>query len=262
MNTSARVLFVAWYSHTNRAIYPVARLVVRTEQPRYEFSYVHGVHDALAHGFMLFARMGSLERAYLSEELFPLLGNRVMSSSRPDFPEYVEQLGLAGIPEPALLLARSEGRKMTDNLEVFAPPEFDAVAGRWVYSAFVRGVRHLEGAEQAVAGLHPGELLSVEPELTNEWDARALLVIGTDRVKVGWVPHTLVEDINQVLDLGGRVVAEVVRVNLAPAPVHQRLLVRILADHREGFRPLATVRYQPMAAGATVVPLEPVADLR
>ncbi|HEX5051458.1 MAG TPA: HIRAN domain-containing protein [Planctomycetota bacterium] len=257
-----RVLFVAWQCRANRAIYPVARLVVRDDVPRYEFAYVHGVRDALQHGFIPFAGMRALDRVYLSESLFPLFGNRVMASSRPDFRDYIARLGLEGSPGPALLLARSEGRKVTDNLEVFAPPEFDSVAECWIYSAFVRGIRHTPGAEAAVATLLPGDVLIIERDVTNEWDVRAMFLRTGDRIRVGFAPHTLVEDLNRLMDLGSDLSAEVVLMNAPPAPVHQRLLVRIKAPHVDGFRPLATQRYLPLSADAVPTPFEALVDPR
>jgi len=256
--TALRAVFVAWQCQASRAIYPVARLVVRDAAPRYEFVYVHGVRDALLQGFEPFAGMRKLDQVYLADELFPLFGNRVMPSSRPDFPDYVERLGLHGQPEPVLVLARSEGRKVTDNLEVFAPPEFDAASGRWVYVAFARGVRHVPGAEDAAATLRAGDQLSVVHDGTNDWDARALLMLAAGDRRVGFVPHTLIEDIGRLLDLAATVDAEVLRLNASPAPVHQRLLVSIRAEHVEGFRPLSTQRYQPVPQSASVLRLDAV----
>jgi hypothetical protein len=258
MNSSPRVLFVAWQCRANRAIYPVARLLVRGESPRYEFAYVHGVRDALRHGFSPFARMRRLDCVYLSDELFPLFGNRVMSPSRPDFLEHLERLGLDAPADPILVLGRSEGRKVTDNLEIFVPPDFDEASGSWVYSAFARGIRHIAGAEEAIRGLRPGDRLAIERDIGNDWDARALLMLGASRARVGFVPHTLVEDLDRVLDLGAPVGALVLRVNPDPAPVQQRLLVQIRAQHVEGFQPLATLRYQALASSSSRESAKPV----
>lgn len=250
--TAPRAVFVAWQCPANRAIYPVARLVVRDEAPRYEFVYVHGVRDARQKGFEPFAGMRQLDQIYLADDLFPLFSNRVMAPSRPDFPDYIERLGLQGQPEPVLVLARSEGRKVTDNLEVFAPPEFHAASGRWMYVAFARGVRHVLGAEDVASTLRAGDMLSIVRDVTNEWDARALLMLAIGQRRVGFVPHTLIEDIDRLVDLGAAIDAEVLRVNPSPAPVHQRLLVTIQAQHVEGFLPLSTQRYQPLAQNASV----------
>lgn len=253
-----RVLFVAWQDPHGRGIYPVARLAVRERSPQYEFGYIRGVEDAQRVGFLQFARMKKLDALYFADELFPLFTNRLMPSTRRDYPDYLRRLGLMGDSAPIVVLARSEGRKATDNLELFAPPERDN--GRWVYHAFARGVRHLPCAERRLESLSEGDLLEVEPEKDNEWDPRALLIRTAQGIAVGYVPYTLVEDLGDLRDLGSQVETRVVRLNASPAPVHQRLLVSIAADHVRGFSPLSTERYQPISSEAT--PLEFVHAMR
>jgi len=225
-----QALFVAWQSFQNRAIYPVARMLSREATPRYEFTYVHGVLDAQNHGFVPFRELSELRRVYLFADLPPLFTNRLMPRSRPDFLDHLQRLGLPvaapNIPEPELILARSEARKVTDKLEITAPPDFDTATRTWIYHGFARGVRHVEGAEGAMQAVQVGDLLRIERDGTNEWDARALLVRRTDRAPLGFVPHILIEDLGWLMDHGVEVRAEVVKVNLSPAPVHQRLLPR------------------------------------
>jgi hypothetical protein len=258
-------LFVAWQSPENRAIYPIARLLYRHEAPRYEFAYVRGVLDAEEHGFTPFREVLDTQRVYWFEELPPLFTNRLMPRTRLDFPEHIARLGLGEggtLPAPELVLARSEARKVTDHLEITAPPQFDHASRRWTYHGFARGVRHIAGAEEAVRTVHPGDHLEIERDFVNYWDARALLVLRSDRAKLGFVPHILIEDLGRLLDEGAAVATEVVRVNLPPAPIHQRLLVRFTVAHREGFAPLSTPRFQPLSALAQPVDLAAVTKLR
>jgi len=256
---------VAWQSPDNRAIYPIARLLARAIAPRYEFTYVHGVLDAQVQGFTPFRELPELRQLYFFEQLPPLFTNRLMPRSRPDFTGHLERLGLSSsadhLPAPELILARSEARKVTDKLEIAAPPEFDAATRSWVYYGFARGVRHVDGAEAAMETVQAGDLLQIERDVTNEWDARALLMLRTDRARLGFVPHMLIEDLGWMLDRGIEVRAEVVRVNLPPAPFHQRLLVAFTVGHRPGFAPMSTQRFQPMAEGATRLDLGRAADL-
>ena len=265
MRPHPRALFLCWQSPGNRAIYPIGRLVRTSAQPRYEFTYVRGVLDAQAQGFVAFPEMTELRVAYRFAELPPLFTNRVMSPSRPDFPGHLLRLGLSDLesvaPEPEAILARSEGRKATDHLEITASPEFEPTTRSWIYYGFARGVRHVPGAEGALQGVHAGDRLQVERDLTNAWDARAMLVLRTDRLRLGFVPHLLIEDLGWVLDHDGEVQAEVVRVNLPPAPVHQRLLVVFKVVHQAGFVPMATPQFQPMAEDAVQLNLAAAADL-
>jgi hypothetical protein len=222
--------------------------------PRYEYTYVRGVLDAQVQGFVPFPEMPDLEVAYRFTGLPPLFTNRVMSPSRPDFTSHMVRLGLdhaeLSTIEPEVILARSAGRKATDHLEITASPEFDTTNRSWIYHGFARGVRHVPGAEDAMQGLNVGDRLRVERDIANTWDARAMLLLRINGQKLGFVPHVLVEDLGWILDHDGDVQAEVLRVNMPPAPVHQRLLVAFRVAYQAGFEPMATPRFQPMAVDA------------
>jgi hypothetical protein len=259
-----QALFVSWQSQENRAIYPIARLLHLEQMPHYEFTYVRGVVDAEKHGFTPFRELPDTRQVYWFDELPPLFTNRLMPRSRPDFREHIARLGLGhdvDLLAPELILARSEGRKVTDHLEITASPEFDQATKTWVYFGFARGVRHVEGAEAAVREVRVGDSLRIERDLTNAWDARALFVLRSDAACLGFVPHILVEDLGGLMERGVAVRAEVARVNLPPAPIHQRLLVKFSAAHRAGFAPMSTTRFEPLAPGARRVILASAADL-
>jgi hypothetical protein len=253
----SRVLFVVWCSPTNRFMYPIARLLVQAVPPRYEFAYVQGLSDAEEHGYPSFPIAERVDRVERFDDLPPLFTTRLMPRSRPDYRSYIERLGLEGNPEPTVILARSEGRKVTDNLEICAAPEFDAMAHSWVYYGFVRAVRHVEGAEQAIASLVPREDLLIERDVASQLDVRGLLLRRSDRARVGFVPHALTEDLRNLMDRRSRVEVTVARINPPPAPVHQRLLVAFRAEHKDGFQPLSGPRYKPIAADATTITFEP-----
>lgn len=265
MRPHPRALFLCWQSPGNRAIYPIGRMV-RSEGDRlYEFTYVHGVKDAQAQGFAPFPEMPEIQAVYWFAQLPPLFANRVMSPSRPDYASHLLRLGLANdeakTPDPEAILARSSGRKVTDHLEVTVSPAFDPATRCWVYHGFARGVRHVAGAEDAMKGVQHGDRLHIERDVANEWDARAMLMLRLDCSKLGFVPHVLIEDLGWFLDHDCPVQAEVVRVNLPPAPVHQRLLVAFKAEHRPGFAPMSTPRFQPLTEAATRLDLAAAADL-
>lgn len=260
MTQNPQALFVAWQSPKNRAIYPIARLVHREREPKYEFVYVRGMVDAEKQGFTAFRELPDTRAVYWFDELPPLLTNRLMPRSRPDFLEHLSRLGFVdanGTPTPELILGRSEARKVTDHLEVTAPPEFDPVSRRWIYFGFARGVRYVPGAEEAVRELRTGDPLHIEPDITNARDARAMFVLRSDRARLGFVPHMLVEDLGGLQDPR----AEVARVNLPPAPIRQRLLVKFSGMHQPGFAPMSTPRFQPLAEEAMRIDLGRAANL-
>jgi hypothetical protein len=72
-----------------------------------------------------------------------------------------------------------------------------------------------------------------------------------DSTVLGYVPRTLIEDLNAARNGGHAVTVSVERVNPTPAPVQQRLLVRFEIPAMDGFRPLATARYEPLSGEAT-----------
>lgn len=265
MTKTPQALFVGWQSQEDRAIYPIARLLLRTQGPRYEFTYVHGVLDAMKHGFIPFRELPQLKRLYFFDHLPPLFTNRLMPHSRPEFAEHLEQLGLGSVlgrlPEPEVILARSGALKATDKLEVSAPPEFEAATRTWIYHGFARGVRHVPGAEESMLAVHVGDLLEIESDVAHIWDGRALLMLRSDRARLGFVPNILIEDLGWLKDHGVEVRAEVVKVNLSPVPTHQRLLVAFKAEHRVGFAPMSTRRFEPIAEGAAHLDLARAADL-
>jgi hypothetical protein len=258
MNLVHRVLFVAWRSPRTRGIYPVARLLQRESAPQWELAYIEGAHTAAAHGFVPFIEFPQLERAYESEELFPLFQNRLMPSKRADYREFLARLAL---PEstgtPITILSRSGGRRETDKLEVFGFPSFDPARARYVYLFFLRGVRHVPGAEERIARLAEGERLAWRREPDNPIDRLSIVVDRPNAGQLGWVPAALLGDLTLLIDGRSRVEVFAERANLAPAPVHERLLCRLEATAIAGFVPFSDATYQPIPEGATALHLDP-----
>ncbi len=252
MRSDPQMLFVAWREPQCGATFPIARLVRREAGPRYEFTYVHGVADAHRHGFFPFRELSDVQRLYLFDHLPPLFTNRVMSSRRPDFAEHVARLDLHGVPSPELLLVRSEARKVTDKLEVTAPPEFDAKTRTWIYHCFARGIWHIDGADDLICAVQPGDRLRIEGDQLNA-SAIRLRIVRADGAALGFVPQILTEDLDLLRERGANLEARAMRVNLQPAPVSHRLLVVIRAAHPSGFAPMATNRFEPLAECATKI---------
>ncbi len=251
-NVVKKVLFVAWQSPQTRTIHPVARLVAGSAPSRFELTYIKGAVKAKAEGFVPFAGMPKLEGVYRSKTLFPFLANRLMSQSRPDYAEYLDRLNLLEPAEPLQLLSRSQGRKPTDYLELFGPPCFREDLNKWEHLFFVRGVRHEAAREKRAAKLKSGQRLYLRSQPENDWDPPALQVLLNEyEGEVGFVPATLLPDLEELRKLGSEMEAKVVRVNPIPAPAHQRLLVKLLVDHRENYIPLSTEDYQPLAEEAS-----------
>jgi hypothetical protein len=144
----------------------------------YQFNYTKGVLEAkLECGFKPLPSFPDFSKVYTSQKLFPLFSNRVMPRSRPDYPEFVQWLNIPQHEDdPIALLARSGGKRVTDNFEVFPCPEPDE-NGRYRIHFFAHGLRHLpKPAIERINGLQVGELLYLAHEFQNRHDSSALLL--------------------------------------------------------------------------------------
>ena len=97
-------------------------------------------------------------------------------------------------------MARNEGRKLIDRVEVFAPP-IRTARGDLTTLFFARGIRHRVGASDVVAGLQVGDRLRLVDDTGNETNPRAVLVNTRNDERVGWIPDYLVETVHELRDL-------------------------------------------------------------
>ena len=246
MNPLPRVLYVAGRGHGHRVRH-VAR-VVMDDAGGYEFAYIQAANEARQHGFLPLLSFPELQNVYRSRELMPLLQNRLLQSSRPDYADYLGQLGLTvESAEPFTVLSRSGGRRATDKLELFSPPA-KIGEGRLGCTVLARGVRHLPAAEEAIAGLRPGVSLDVVPEPTNSFNPRALK-LRHGRAVIGYVPDYLASELSIDASLLQVVVG---KVNLPPAPVHHRLLVEVSFPAMNP-PPFSGPKYEPLSSDASPI---------
>jgi hypothetical protein len=251
-------LFVAWQHQESRRYYPVGRLVAGAiqGQPRYEFAYVLGANEAAKFGWQPFMSFPELQRVYLSDDLFPLFSNRLMSPRRPDYPEYVSNLGLTPNADPIAVLARSGGRRVTDALEVFELPLFDPGVNCYQTYFLAHGIRYLAaGADDRIQSLRNGDHLCLMSDFQNPADPRAIALRTEDSVIVGYMPRYLLDDAWELVETCGWIKVHVAQANPAPAPIEQRLLCRFESCWPDGFRPFCSGQYKPIPPDA--VKLDP-----
>ncbi|MEX1361902.1 MAG: hypothetical protein AB1Z98_02185 [Nannocystaceae bacterium] len=244
---TSRRLIINWRDPHSRRILPVAELVASGEpaSPGYEFGYVEGVRRALELGFQPFLAFPRLDRRYSGTELFPFFRNRILSSTRPDYTDYVEALGLeVQTATEVELLGRSEGRRRTDRVETVLAGERDPATGRYVVRFPVRGVRHVPGAEAVIAGLRPEQTLASAIEATNPYNRGARRLYRGDE-PIGYVADYLLDDLDALEAAASRPTFTVERINPPPHPVHHRVLVRLEADWPEGFESLDAPSFRP-----------------
>lgn len=247
---SGRTLFLAWQDQAaSRAWFPIGRLDADPAKPLYRFRYIRGAEVAGREaGFPPLEDFPDLDRDYRAAELFPLFKNRVMAPGRPDFLSYLQQLGLSDRADPVEILAAGGGTRATDAFEVF--PKLERQQDGSLRSRFfVHGWRYLgEESRRRLGRLEPGEALHVAIEVTNPVTVPAIQVQSEDYVVLGWAPRYLIGDIVAMTRGDGLdVLAKVVRVNPAPAPSKQRLLVE-LSGPWPGREPMADEEFRPLVS--------------
>ena len=240
-------LFLAWQDAISRSWFPIGRL--RFDGEKYQFVYTHGAKKATEHcGFQPLLSFPDLNKVYTSIELFPLFSNRLMRPSRPEYKHFIQWLNIPQHEDdPIAILARSGGRKVTDNLEVFPSPEPDE-NGLYHIHFFVHGLRHLsQCAIDRIHRLKPGEKLWLAHEFQNPYDPDALTLNTEDHHIVGYCPRYLVGDTLEVVRQNPKLVhVHVEQINPAPTPLQLRLLCNMTAEWHEGFIPFSSQEYQPI----------------
>lgn len=250
----AKLLIVYWRSPKSHRPLPIGRLVIRPTHPRFEFSYVAGVAEASRDGFHPFPEFPDLDASYASDAMFALFSNRLMTDSRSEYHDYVARHGL----EPASatqtdLLLRTDGRRATDPIEIFALPSCEDGGGSCVSRFFVRAIDRVDGAEAAIDRLEPGDILDIDPSESNG------LSIGLRTPEgrlIGYMPDRLADDAASIVADPMKLRVSVVRHNPPPAPIHHRLLCRLDADSASSGAWLDQPRFRSRAKACTAPPGE------
>ena len=246
--TQQRRLFVAWRDPETRRIQPVGIFVQRAGAHGLTvFAFAYLKQAERLDRFTPFASFPDLHRAYKSEGLFPMFANRLMPRERPDYGAYVERLDLSVNADPFEVLGRSGGRKTTDRVEVFPEPEVDQASRGYCCLFFARGIRHVEGAADAVAKLDKGDALTLVDDPTNPVNRRAFLLHDPTGSRVGYVPDYLVEFLRDTRELCHREPEVTVEhVNPPEAPAHLRLLCRVRTCRPQGYEPFSGPEFQAL----------------
>lgn len=252
---SPQRLVVAWQHPETRRIDPVGFLAY--DGYDYSFEYIGNAEHV--EGFRPLLGFPDLRVSYRSEDLFPLFAQRAMDPRRADYQRYIERLGLDGEPGPWEQIARSQGRRQGDTLQLLPEP---SVVDDTVSCFFlVNGMRHVPGEsrvldgreltvsrdqiEDVLARLRPRDPLTLAREPGNPKNPLALMVTG-ESIPLGWMPDLLVEDVTSLLDRA-RVSVTVEHVNGPDAPWHMRLLARLEAADSGGYRFFTGERWASLA---------------
>ena len=220
-----RRLFLIWQNPDTRRFIRVGALTELVDG-RYVFAYSP---DAGSGGFNPLVQFPDVHKTYVSDALPAFFINRVMTSQRQSYPAYLSAIGLdtPGLDTPMELLARTGGARVTDTFHLV--DDFTADPDGVVVTRFLAsGVRHVDGATDALNRVRPGDRLELRPDATNPINPRAQLVCAESGDELGYVPDWLLDDLDGLLARAGSysIIAE--RVNPDEHP-HLRLLCRIEA---------------------------------
>ncbi len=254
-----KTLFLAWqdkrlrgdHEDGSRAWFPIGRLDADPNDAHYRFAYTRGVLQARAKaGFQPLEAFPKLEALYESAELFPLFQNRLISTKREDYAEYLHRLDLSPGADPFEILAISGGGKQTDNLEVF-PKILTRRDGSFSCRFFLHGWRHVnQPSQERTHTLRPGDQLQVSLELNNPATGVAIQIeSANDYFMLGWAPRYLIKDaLKAISGDPAKIQARVIRVNPPPAPHNQRVLIEIEGVFQAGYQPMSSEEFLPLVA--------------
>lgn len=222
----------------SRAAETVTRLLVTVRDPRTRLYRSVGFLSQSATGYSFAYLRSAVERSDFrplpglaravtgpveSGHLFPLFAERVISSRRPDREASLAVLGLPLDADPFEVLARSQGQRVGDTIELLPAP-FAAPGTGVSFTFLAHGVRHLPTRSQARIGtLRPGDPLRLQSDSGNEVNPKAQIVTDLDDVWLGWMPDPLINVVESV----ERLSLSVERSNGADVGFHFRLLVRL-----------------------------------
>jgi hypothetical protein len=248
-----RRLFVAWQDPERRSIEPVASLatvVDRDGRHQYRFAYLRRAREL--DGFEPFTAFPDLSVDYYSDELFPFFANRLMARSRTDYEAMLSLLDLSVEAEPFEVLARSGGRRATDQIEVFPEPTRDE-NGRATCIFFVRGLRYFEGSEDVAEELKVNEEMRILTDHHNPVNRWAVLVAqprNGDLKLLGYVPDYLASHTQRMLSECGPALVQVTveHVNVRETPRHMRVLCRMTSCWPPGYEPFDDPGYRAISS--------------
>jgi hypothetical protein len=249
-----KTLFLAWQDPSSRAWFPIGKLTY--DGRLYHFVYIQGAIVAKEKAnFQPIISFPDFNQSYGSLELFPLFNNRLLRSSRPDYPALIQWLNLPQDSlDPIAILSRTGGRRETDTFEVFPCPESDET-GNYHIHFFTHGLSHFPATVQEnIKNLQPGDRLMIMHDIQNTFDPRALILRTEDHNVVGFCPRYLTQDFFELVsNFPQQAKITVERINPSPTPLQFRLLCNLTTQWEQNFQPFSGPIYQSLA------PIQPLA---
>lgn len=233
-------LLVAWQNPQSREWIPIGNLYY--ENNRYKFCYVKGIIRAKEVGFIPFVKMHDIEAVYIADEIFPQFANRLLAKSRPEYERYQRWLGLDKNSTSLEELAKNNGVRVTDNIQLYAIPKKQ---NEYIVEFFSHGISHLiPSYQERVKKLQVDEKLYLMQDLQNEYDNNALLIRTKDPIElVGYVPRIYAKDFSKLLTQEATL--KVKQIN-QDSPMQFQLLCEFSAKWVDGFEPFSDEWFLPI----------------
>lgn len=218
---ASRELLVVWQNPSTRRFVPVAELS-QLSDGTFAFRYLPEASDA--RDFFALAEYPDLGKTYVSEALPAFFANRVMSSGRYNYEQYLGWLGLEDLDPKAVpmeVLARTGGGRATDTFHIVDRP----LRGESTFESrfFVSGIRYVQSAPEDLDDVVAGDRLALRRQPENESNPKAVIVDVENGRQVGWVPDWLCAEVTDMLDQGWDLHLVAEKVNIE-APAHTRVL--------------------------------------
>lgn len=221
-------IYVSWQDLDSRSWHIIGRL--KKSDSKYQFNYTVGAEKSSK--FQPFSGMEDLHAEYFSKSLFPFFANRILSSKRPEYKEFIQWLGLnEADANPFEILARSEGSRSTDNYQVVRKLEWDE-SGNFKHSFFSHGLNHLsERNIEFINDLQPERNLYLCIDCQNPYDECAVL-LRSDGPKeiVGYIPRFLSAAVGSILQDKQNILETTVKNVFVEAPLAYRLRCQIMGN--------------------------------
>ena len=252
-------LIVSWQNPRTRTWLPVGWLTYVDNV--YVFEYTKAANKAVEEKtFVPLAGMRDLFKKYVSQSLFPVFKNRLLSKSRPEYTAYLSWLGLEGQNITDMdELKLSGGIRATDNLQLYPVPKQEE--GQYRIRFFAHGIRHFSDcSQQRALKLEQGDSLFLMKDIQNKYDesGNALLLRTDDPPEnLGYCPRFLSKDFNILLDSNDKEATHIVvtKVN-EKSPLHFRLLCELTSPWPNDFSPFNSEYFERLTETSTNYPLE------
>lgn len=217
-------VFLAWQDYNTRKWHVVGLLEMRES----DFLFNYTVGATSSNYFTPFSGMEDLKKTYISKEIFPLFKNRLISSKRPEYPDFIKWLGLDDAATPIDVLARSGGARATDKLQMFKAIETKS-DGSFEHYFFSHGLAHLQNtALDRVSKLKTNDKLYLALDNQNEHDVDAVLIRTAKPAEiVGYCPRYISSAISGLLQYDSKCVSIFVESLPEEAPASYRLMCRL-----------------------------------